>query len=259
MKKLYTYIILLSSVVWFTKVVAQDKQVWLHGKVVHQADSVSIPLAQIASYQKVNLFAADSVGEFRVILSANDSIKVIALGFEPRVFHLSTMNIHPDEVVLLPLKRASYLIKQVDINFYKGYNDYTSHLKEIRNKQKEMDLHLPAHIQLGRAPEIPPDIQPTFKENPGIVGAIASPLSFMYFHTSKSEKRKRKMVKLMEQNKLRKLLSTDLIKSVSGLEGEELQEFIVYCNANVKFKKNDNETSIKYKVIDLFKVFKMKK
>jgi len=252
MKNKTRYILLALFALQTLCIVGQNKQVWLHGKVVNQLDSMPIPLSQLASYKKIHLFAADTVGEFKVILSQSDSIKVIALGFEPRVFHLDSLNIDPDQVVLLPLQRATYKIQQVDINFYKAYNDYTTHLKEQRSKQMEMNLGM----ELGRAREIPAAIQPVYKRKPPVYMALVQPLSFIHYHTSKTEKQKVKMLKLMKDEKKRRLLSVELVKEVSGLNEKELEQFIVYCNANIKFNKRDTEISIKYKVIDLYEEYK---
>jgi len=43
-------------------------------------------------------------------------------------------------------------------------------------------------------------------------------------------------------------LSSDIIKEVSGFEDEELQNFIVYCNKNIKIKMCDTKTTLKQKV-----------
>ncbi len=251
------YILFLVAFSWSILVVAQEKQVWLHGKVVSSLDSIPIPLAQLASYKKVNLFAADSIGEFRVILSESDSIKVIALGFEPRVFYLDSLAIDPDQMIYLPLDQATYQIQQVDINFYKAYSGHSARLKELRRQQMEMNLGLPADIKLGKmVREVPADIQPVFEKKPPVYAALVHPLSFVHYHTSKSEKRKKKMIKLLKDEKQRNMLSPELIKTISGYKGKELEQFIVYCNANIAFTASDNETSIKYKVIDLLTTYK---
>ena len=62
-------------------------------------------------------------------------------------------------------------------------------------------------------------------------------------------------MKLRKYDEQRKMLTIELLEEVSGLKGEKLKEFIIYCNANIKFNKKDTPLSIKYKVIDLFNAF----
>ncbi|GEM_PF-3998818 len=233
-----------------------QKQVWLHGKVVNSMDGRPIPLAQIASYKKLHLFAADSLGGFKVILDSNDSIKVVALGFDSRVFHLDSLDVDADKMYRFPLKATSYQIKQVDVNSNWHYSNYLARRSVMRSKQKELNLMLPSDIKLGKKPDIPADIQPAYSEPPPIYAAALQPLSYMHYYTSKSERRKVKYLKLLEEEKQRTLLTVDLMKEISGLEGDELQKFIIYCNANIKLNKKDTALTVKYKVIDLFDEYK---
>lgn len=234
----------------------QVQQVWLHGRVVRQSDSLNIPLAQIASYKNMNVYAADSLGEFRVIISNNDSLKVFALGFEPQVFRIDTLQIDADEVYYFPLSQISYQIQQVDIHNNIFFNNYMDKLRAMRRKQMEMNLNLPSDIKLGQEREMPADRQPLFKDGPGVIGSILSPASALYYATSKSEKQKRNLVKIIEDEGNRQLLTVELMTEISGLSGDELNAFIVFCNANIKISSNDDSLSIKYKVIDLFEEYK---
>lgn len=241
------------------KLEGQTRQVWLHGKVVKQEDYRSIPLAQVASYKKMNLFAADSAGEFKVILDANDSIKVVALGFESRVFQLDSLDVDPDRMYFFPLQATSYQIGQVDINSNWQYNDYQDKLKAIRSKQMEMDLMLPRDIEIGRKPDVPVDILPTYRNNPPAIAAFFQPANVLYYYTSKSEKQKRKMMKLLKYEKQRQIMTVSMMQEVSGLSGGPLEEFIKYCNANIRFSEKDTPLSIKYKVVDLLNEYNKNK
>ncbi|TRX71012.1 hypothetical protein [Carboxylicivirga sp. M1479] len=255
MSKIYL-ILLLIVLLAATKVSGQVQKVWLHGQVVRQSDSRPIPLAQLASFKMKNVFAADSSGQFKVILDNNDSIKVFALGFEPIIIHLDSLNVDADRMYSFALHQISYQIEQVDVNVSKHYMDYTDKLKAIRKKQEEIDLMLPADIKLGRKPEIAVDLLPTYSRKPPVLAAIFQPANVLYYYTSKSEKQKRQMLKLLQYEKQRQLMTLDMLEAVSGLSDEELQAFMMYCNAHIKFDKKDTELSVKYKVIDLFNDYK---
>ena len=254
--RILTYVIFLSSLV--TVSLKAQEQVWLHGKVVRKSDQKPIPLAQIASYKKLNMFAADSIGEFRVILDANDSIKILALGFEPRVVHLDSLKVDADLKYIFSLDQTSYQIQQVDINSNIHYNAYLNRLKDSKSKREEMDLMLPEDIKLGQKPAIPDDIRPDYSGPPPVYAAVVAPFRFIDYYTSKTDKNKRRYMKLLSSEKQRSMLTVDLMAEVSGLEGEALQDFIIYCNANIKLNRKDTPLSVKYKVIDLYNAYKEK-
>ncbi|MCT4588387.1 MAG: hypothetical protein N4A71_11230 [Carboxylicivirga sp.] len=254
--KIRTFIYILFFCCLAFKDVKGQQQVWLHGKIVRESDHKAIPLAQIASYKKLNMFAADSTGEFKVILDADDSIKVVSLAFESKVFRLDSLNIESDQMYLFPLKQTSYEIQQVDINSNRHYRAYKDKLGAELAEREEMDLMLPGDIELGRKPDMPLDDLPTYRSKPSVTAAVFQPANFIYYYASKSEKQKRRMMKLRKQDKQRNMLTVHMMAEVSGLKDEALQEFVIYCNANIKFSKKDTPLSVKYKVIDLFKAFK---
>ncbi|MCG8581231.1 MAG: hypothetical protein MI866_15020 [Bacteroidales bacterium] len=235
--------------------IAQHKQVWLHGQVVNKDNNKHIALAQIASYKNMKLFAADSLGQFRVILDSNDSIKIVAIGYKALTINLDSMYIDADLMYSFLLEPMSYMIDRVDINSNRHYANYLDELKALRSKQMEMDLQLPSHIQLGRQPEIPVDVLPTFKRGPMISDFIYKPVDVLYYYTARSEKRKRKMMKLLAYEKQQKKLTRELIKGVCGYEGDQLNDFIAYCNANIQVESNDTTVTLRYKIWDLLMQF----
>ncbi|WP_430815743.1 hypothetical protein [Carboxylicivirga sp. RSCT41] len=253
MKKCCLLILYLLSV---TCGFAQQQKVWLHGQVVNELDKKLVPRAQIASYKNMELFAADSLGQFKVILDSSDSIKIVALGYEALTVYLDTMGIDADVMYSFLLKPISYQIDQVNINSNKHYNDYLEELKALRSKQMEMDLQLPSHIQLGRQPDIPVDVLPTFRDGPIISDFIKKPFFVLYYYTAKSEKRKRKMVKLLTYEKQQKKLTRQLIEGVCGYKGDQLNDFIAYCNANIVVTTEDTAISLRYKILDLMVQFR---
>lgn len=233
--------------------IAQDGgHVWLDGVVINRADSTRLPYTQIASYKLVQIFAADSLGEFFIQVPKGDSLKLMALGFEPISFLVDDIVDRFDGKLCIAMRRTSYLIGQVDINYYKKFSDYQDYLKKMRAKQAELDLLLPPDVKLGKGSDIPPDLRPLYSSKPPVVVAFFQPINFIYYHTSKLEKSKRKVLKLMEESIIRDLLTIDIMREVSGLEGKELERFVVYCNINIELNKYDTTESITVKVMDLF-------
>jgi len=231
------------------------QQIWLKGQVMNAADSMPVPFAQIASYKKLLMYAADSIGEFTIMLPLNDSIKILALGFEPVVVTICDSFSNTEKPVLFPMVKISYQIQQVDINAYSTYRKYNEDLKTMHTKAQEMDLKLPADIIMGKGSEIPAPIRPVFAQKPPIAAAFWNPFSYATYYLSKQEKEKRQLVKLFHKDKVRQLLTPDIMQEVSGLEGEKLQQFMIYCNVNIQLTDKDTYTSVRSKVMELYMDF----
>ena len=231
------------------------QQIWLKGQVMNAADSMPVPFAQIASYKKLLMYAADSIGEFTIMLPLNDSIKILALGFEPVVTSIHNSFSNTETPVLFPMVKISYQIQQIDINAYSTYTKYSEDLKAVHAKAQEMDLKMPADIIMGKGSEIPAAIRPVFARKPPIIAAFFNPLGYATYFLSNQEKEKRQLVKLFHQDKNRQLLTPEIIQKVSGLEGEKLQQFMIYCNVNIQLTDKDNHFSIKRKVMELYMNF----
>ncbi|MCU4174714.1 hypothetical protein [Carboxylicivirga sp. N1Y90] len=226
--------------------------VWLDGLVINQADSSRLPLTQIASYKLVQIFAADSLGEFFIQVPKGDSLKFMALGFEAKSVLVDDLIDSIAGKTTIALRRTSYMIGQVDINYYKKFSEYQDYLKKMRAKQAELDLFLPPEIKLGKGSDVPPDLRPLYRSKPPVLAAFFQPINYIYYHTSKLEKSKIKVLKLMEETIIRELLTVEMMREVSSLEGKELESFIVYCNVNVELNKYDTTETVRVKVMDLF-------
>lgn len=251
-KKLTLYAFL-SALTWISSNGQNASQVWLKGQIVNQVDSTPVPFAQIVSFKKVLIYAADSSGCFTLMLPSNDSIKIVALGFETAVFLISDSE--SDKPIFFPLVKTTHMIQQVDINHYSVYSDYQENLKARHAKAQDMDLKMPADIKMGKGSEIPAPIRPVFSRKPPIVAAFWNPLSYATYYLSNLEKEKRQLVKLFHQDKIRQLLTPEIIQNVSGLEGEKLQQFTIYCNVNIQLTDKDNNFSVKRKVMELYMKF----
>ncbi|TAJ14664.1 hypothetical protein DMA11_04640 [Marinilabiliaceae bacterium JC017] len=242
-------------------IVRSQQLKYLKGRVINRDDNRGIPFAQIASYQLRMMFAADSLGYFIIKIPPNDSLKIISLGFESQVF--KTDNPSPaneDSLHIFPLKLNSYLLGQVDVNFYRGYHEHSNRYNYLNKKdENELHLHLPEDIKMGQESDIPAPLRPTFSQPPNVLDAIFSPLSFVYYHGSKSEKAKTKLLKIREKDAVRALMTRELIEEISGYKEKELDRFIVYCNTHIELSKSDDEYTIRIKVIDALNEYKKEK
>ncbi len=227
-----------------------DSIVWISGKVIDSDSGKPVPYANIASYSQHLMYAADSTGSFYIQFSFKDSVKVVVLGYYSKVFRIDSVSSRNEDISLFPLSRSSIMLNNVDINLHTGY---FSSDKEFELKGKDFegsDLHLPGDIIMYDKSKdiIPSSYKPVFSRRPPVIVFFFQPLSYITYFTSKKERSKRKMSKIIYSQKKMVHLTNDIIKEISGFEGDELEQFVIYCNKSVMIKTSDTKSTLKQKV-----------
>ncbi len=248
--------VILSCLLLTTGVCGQKhRQVMVQGKVVDATTNGPIAHAQIASYELVALFVADSVGRFRITLSADDSVRVSAIGYHPKKFKVAEQI--TDSIRTIRLKPLSYALKGVTIRGYRGILDPLIFPKH-HDPTPKIELNLPSWIG-SRTNPIPPS-ERELMPSPSIYQAVKSPLSFVYSKLNRRERTLRKLHKIKADNRSRsaweEALSANRIALWSQLRGEELEQFIYYCNTHISVSQNDTELTLQGKVNRLLEDFK---
>ncbi len=235
-----------------------DSAIWITGKIVDSETHQPVPYANIASYSQHLMYAADSSGHFYIQLPYDDSIKVVVLGYSPKVFKVNFVSLQNNDISLFPIKRVSIMLKNVDVKLQRGYFSTEKTLSSKGNEFESSNLHLPSDIKMYDKSKdiIPASYKPIFNSRPPVIAFFFHPISYITYFTSKRERMKRKMVKIIYSEKNRVQLSKKLIQEISGFEGDELDQFIIYCNKNIEIKNNDTKTSLGQKVIFALETFK---
>ncbi|WP_027472909.1 hypothetical protein [Saccharicrinis fermentans] len=222
-----------------------DSTVWVKLIVKDKTDDRFIENAQVISYETMHIYATDSLGSFRNVFNATDSLKVFGLGYEAVVIKVKQFE-NIEDGLTLELARRTYMIRSVDVP-----------------AKQELHLHLPSDIKLAEKKD---DDKPialrsgNFSSKPPVLAAVFNPLSFIHYYTSKQEKRKRNAIKELakdaEQQKINVFYNRDIIKEVSGYEeGKKLNDFIVYCNVNLHLNSRDNALLVKERILKLKEKF----
>ena len=214
----------------------------IKGRVICEEDSLPVPYAQLASYSQKLLYAADSSGYFYCTFPENDSIKVFAMGYEPRIFRISELYKGSDSVNVIAMPRIYYMLGSVDIN-RKNPGDYT---------KDDIKMYIPPEFSRAGPNPVPAHLRCDFREKPSPLVLLVSPVSYVRYFVSKTERSKRRQVKMLQQESIRSKLRVEIVIGVSGYTGKELDDFMVYCNTNITLTLHDDEESVKRKVILLF-------
>lgn len=247
------FLLLLCGLLLTLSGMAQQPDLVLFSGCVFSDDGVSrLPHATIASYSQVKIYTADERGCFRIYLPAKDSVRVTAIGFEPRTYVLSAFTHNSAQQHHLTLKQHSYMIKEVTIKPSDGIFDpliFKKHLDDSDGIQ----LNLPKEIG-SRMSKVP------LSERPEPPASLASPVSLIYRTVSGKKSPTVSFEKARnlnaEWNKREAVAGREVIAQISGLEGTQLDAFIVYCNVHLVITDHDTGVSASQKIEALFEIYK---
>ncbi|HKL72316.1 MAG TPA: carboxypeptidase-like regulatory domain-containing protein [Marinilabiliaceae bacterium] len=228
------------------------------GSVINTISQTAIPHATVASYSQVALYIANEAGEFLLSLPNNDSLRITALGYESQTVHLQKAEKDSTGRVIIRLTPISYQIKEVTIKGYKGIFDpliFQKHLPE----EELIQLNLPSYIG-SRISKLPPNERALIGK-PSI-GMILNPASLAYSLFSKKESSIRTLADAkaneIKLNHRDIVASKEIIAAISGFEGQELDDFLIYCNINLKIHPSDTGISASRKIENLLLQYKQK-
>lgn len=236
------YLPLLFTILIGLKINAQEQEkVLVKGTVVDAENQKLIPYAQIASFQQMKVFSADVAGEFNLMLSADDSIRVVVMGFEAVNVAVQTI-LNSAQPFEIKLRHASIPLKEVLIRS-ESAND---HLAKV----------MPKDIIMGYVNPIHPTLREDFGGRAPLLAAIIKPIDFAYNRLSRVEKNKRRAKRLLVTESVQAQYSKELVAEITGLKGQELDNFFVYCNTNIEMKRNESVPMIRIKIINAWEKYR---
>jgi hypothetical protein len=109
----------------------------------------------------------------------------------------------------------------------------------------------------------PVELRGEFKKKPGVLAALAHPTSYLYYKFNKEEQEKRHTIAAIRTEREWQLFSLVYNKEIAGrltgLEGEELDNFMVYFNAYSNLLFSASTYEVEKRVKEVFEEYKAKK
>jgi hypothetical protein len=241
-----------------------DNTFFWRGKVINGDTGQPVPNAVIAVYSKTTLYSADIDGIVRLRLQENDSIRVVVLGYSAETFRIKNLQKDSTGHAILKVYPVSFLLKEVTVKGHKGFlNPHIFPKFEENDLTKNMNL--PGDIG-SKMSDLPPSERILCENTPlfslkELTAIIISPISYVYSNfsveTNSIKQLRKDRYQQYNENRLKEFISPEAIASITGYEGEELQKFIIYCNANLSITQHDNGASITTKIEGIFEKYKL--
>lgn len=227
------------------------------GVIINETNRESVANAVIAVFSQISLYSADEKGFFSIELQPDDSVKIVAMGFQTAIFYVNKLHPNSEGISILELKQFSYKLKEVTIKGYSGILDPLIFPK-LEDDSPQMELNMPSDIG-SKISKLPPNERPLIgKPNPLML--LVNPVSFGYSLFSKHEKSLKNLTKariMAKEWELKdNLASKETIAIISCFKGDELEKFIIYCNQNLKLTPFDNGASAASKISELLNKYK---
>lgn len=217
----------------------QEKKTFvISGSVFDKETREPLNYAQLVSYKTGQSHTIDTDGHFFFYLNKDDSVKIVSMGYEPKV-----------------MKTEDFLKTKGRDSIYLQRTTHTLSEVTVRARDRSIHLNLPGKIGKDVDPGAEPD---RFIPEPSI-GLISSPATLAYSAFSRKAKRQRRLKEQIQKEKERALwdniLQSDLLEIWTDLNGQELENFIIFCNKRIHVTRADTHLSIQQKVIDLLNIY----
>ncbi|MFT5640214.1 MAG: hypothetical protein ACI9A7_000311 [Cyclobacteriaceae bacterium] len=231
---------------------AAQSQGQLHGSLLDSTTNEIIPFAHIRNVTLQVMTVSDHLGKFQIVANVQDTIIFSSVGYQRLGWIVKEDYFHREKTYRLPID--TILLKDVTIN---------SMLTEERFKKAILNYEPEDNGFWYHGMETPkPDNDPTLSENfmKHPLAFVAHPLSAFYYRFSKQEKEKRKYHQVSQQSSIKervgKKFTRTWVTEVTALTGDELTNFIAYCDFSLDYLDNTPFYIIQEDMLALLPKFK---
>ena len=198
----------------------------IQGIVIDSLSGQAIPDVQVFDECARETTVSDFTGHFKISCTKNDTLVFTALGYLGKVWLPSIEN--KREITKIMMIKRIYDIEPVRISTFPGtYNQFKKAFLDTKPDQGLIIYGLPRPV-----PKMVPYLLDT-----NIISTtgffLNHPISYFYYNFSKEEKSKRKVLYLKQEQKeqvvINQKFNRELVHRLTGLEGENLTEFIGFC------------------------------
>ncbi len=206
----------------------QDGLLLVRGVVVDADSGDPIPGVAIVRRQTGDGVVSNSEGKFELKVSWSDSLYFSAVMYK------------------------NITLRPPDSLFRKEGQVMTVKLKSNTFELNAVNVQADESVPLAMQSDV-------FKEKPRVGDYFFRPLSVIFYYASKRERRKRKLVAIVQQErmmeKFEEIYNREKIAEYSGLVDSQLDSCVVFCNQNINLTEKDTEDVVKWKMMQVISAY----
>lgn len=242
-------VLTLWAIFFATQVAAQkaekDSVFWFTGKVLSD-EYMAVPSAHIINTQNLQIAVSSNNGFFEMPVTLKDTLRISSIGFYTKYVAIKDVLDNSKVFSRIVLSRKTYQLGEVDV-FSLTYEEFKQLV--IEDKPTEEELKQKKWLETILSPQELADIkQPPVQT--GITLNFRSPRQKQYEKLREIKKRE------AENEIIEAKFNKQMIKNITGLQGDRLLDFIWFCNFDRHYLLHAKEYDIIVGVQEYFKIYK---
>lgn len=252
--KISTTICLLAVILpVYTQPGHKDSSPNLKGHIMVEKTLEYVPLVHIYNERTHKTSVSDTDGNFMIKVNKGDTLVFSAIGYYFKVVYV-TDSLLKKETVFIELLPRKYEISEARVYALGTYEQFKQKvlalkLPETRTDKLRKYLHGLSR-KLGKEIKFQQEMDKLAKGGVLFSAPILTPEEIAMI----------KLKKIKEKEKIQKIIyekfNREIVADVTGLKGDELTEFMVFCNFGEKYLLKTNQYDIMVRVLEKFEVYK---
>ena len=221
------------------QITANDSVFQFFARVSGLADHMPVQFSHIINRTTGHGTISDTLGFFSILVHPSDLISISAIGYYYLSFQVTDSLLETEHIPNIEMTPRSYPIAQVNIYPFGSYDQFKYRMINLRLPEPEHKINPIFMKELEHAADTLDIVEPL---------SLGSPITALYDLLSKEGKSKRKLAEILKQEELERILypkyNRELVGRISGLEGNELNDFMIFCNFDPEFLLKANDYQI---------------
>jgi hypothetical protein len=246
-KRVFIFLVFVFSIIpSHAQEVKTDSLVTVLGQLRDESSGRPIPYAHVLDTKFKKATISDTLGFFRITIRRSDTLTLTAIGYEDTYFALPGFWPSNHYSGVIYVKEQIYEIEGIKIRGLGSYEQF---------KQKVLDLDLSEtrtqRMKVYYDRLLTQEAIKYQKVSTGFSFTIPTPV----------EKSERKLAKMMTAQKIQDQINAKFSKAIvselTGLQGKELERFMVFCQFQQDYVLHTSEYEILVRVKSLFERYRM--
>lgn len=225
----------------FTQLYFAEDMIKVSAQVLDDLTGMPVPYVNVINQRVRGGTMTDKEGKFSLQADPADTLTFRSLGYIDKKVPVSDMVKENAVVTMAPVR---YELNGVEITGEK-------------NK-----VNMSGLLDHAKMSNVPIELRGEFASKPKLLTALFHPTSFLYYKFSKDEKEKRNTLVAIRSERQWQLFSLvynkEIAARVTGLKGENLDNFMVYFNAYSNLSFSATTYEVEKRIKEMLKEYKKK-
>lgn len=235
------------------QVVGQDHFV-LKGKVVDCLTMQPLENACIHNLNTGMMSFSDAHGSYAIRVSKHDTLAISRVGFELEVLIMNDTIYNTKSNCFIRLMMKSIMLKNFTVYAMKPYPLFVKDIAEQKAPKEKIDVDVNISDDDKARLTADPNSKNLLAKTP-----LAHPISFLYEKFSRKAKMDRLYNDMMKNQdevvRLAQKYNPQVVHRLTNLEGEQLDEFMVYCGFSYYILATATEVEIEQMILKKFATY----